>query len=268
MLDGLHISSASDLRKFVTKRSVPVLGLSLLETLLNGVGCFAALSLFQLLPWDAMILVGSGLNPTLATVAMAAGQAASAIAAGIMGANCIFSATTFFATLYASLTFDINAKAFLEAVHRTSGGVGIGLPHAAGKAAASIKAVNELQALHDMLEAKSLQRAARAGTRTSLALHLSALADSGGARGLGLAALALAPEEAATLSRLFSRYDADGDDQLDPQELKALMHELQGEPKQEVSDDALRAAFSILDADGVGRVSLDEFAAWRVCVCS
>ena len=40
------------------------------------------------------------------------------------------------------------------------------------------------------------------------------------------------------------------------------MQELQPEPKQPVSDDAARAAFAILDADGDGKVSLDEFAAW------
>lgn len=163
---------------------------------------------------------------------------------------------------YASLAFDINARGFLEAVHRVSGGVGIGLPHAAGRAAASIKAVQQLAKVHELLESRALQRAARSGSRTSLALHLSALADRGGAQGLSLAALSLAPEEAATLSRLFARHDADGDDKLTPPELRAAMEDLQPEPKQPVSDDASRAAFAILDADGDGKVSLDEFAAW------
>ena len=258
MLDELGLDTPGKLRKFVTKSSLPVLGLSLLETVLNGVGSWAALMLFTMLPWDAVALVQRGWSPALAAVMMGTGQATSAIAAGVLGANAIFSGATFFATLYASLAFDINARGFLEAVHRVSGGVGIGLPHAAGRAAASIKAVQQLSKVHEMLESRALQRAARGGTRTSLALHLSVLAD----RGLSRAALTLAPEEAATLSRLFARHDADGDDKLTPPELRAVLEEMQPEPKQAVGDDAARAAFAILDADGDGKVSLDEFAAW------
>ena len=261
MLDELGLDTPGKLRRFITKSSLPVLGLSLLEAVLNGVGSWAALMVFIMMPWDAVALVQRGWSPAVAAILTGTGQATSAIAAGVLGVNAIFSGATFFATLYASLAFDINARGFLEAVHRISGGVGIGLPHAAGRAAASIKAVQQLSKLHEMLESRALQRAARSGSRTSLALHLSALAERG-TRSIGVAALALAPEEAATLSRLFARHDADGDDKLTPPELRAAMEELQPEPKQPVSEDAARAAFSILDADGDGKVSIDEFAAW------
>ena len=259
MLDELGLDTPGKLRKFVTKTSLPIIGLSLLESALNGVGSWAALMLFNLMPWDAAALVQRGWSPALAAVLLGMGQASTALAAGVLGANCIFSSATFFAAVYASLAFDINARSFLEAVHQRSGGVGIG--HSASRAAASIKAVQQLQQLHEMLESRALQRAERGGSRTSLALHLSALADRGVSRGLSLAALALAPEEAATLSRLFARHDTDGDDKLTPTELRAAMEELQPEPKA-ISDDAARAAFAILDADGDGKVSLDEFAAW------
>ena len=263
MLDELGLDTPGKLRRFVTRTSLPVIGLSLLESVLNGVGSWAALMLFNLMPWDAAALVQRGWSPAVAAVLLGMGQASTALAAGVLGANCIFSSATFFAAVYASAAFDINARSFLEAVHRKSGGVGIGLPHAAGRAAASIKAVQQLASLHEMLESRALQRAERGGSRTSLALHLNALADRGVSRGLSLAALALAPEEAATLSRLFARHDADGDDKLTPPELRAAMEELQpAEHKQPVSDDAARAAFAILDADGDGKVSLDEFAAW------
>ena len=260
MLDELGLDTPGKLRKFVTKTSLPVIGLSLLESVLNGVGSWAALMLFNLMPWDAAALVQRGWSPALAAVLLGMGQASTALAAGVLGANCIFSSATFFAALYASAAFDINARSFLDAVHRQSGGVGIG--HSASRAAASIKAVQQLASVQVMLESRALQRAERGGSRTSLALHLSALAERGVSRGLSMAALALAPEEAATLSRLFARHDADGDDKLTPPELRAAMQELQPEPKQPVSDDAARAAFAILDADGDGKVSLDEFAAW------
>jgi hypothetical protein len=186
MLNELGLDTPGKLRKFVTKTSLPVIGLSLLESALNGVGSWAALMLFNLMPWDAAALVQRGWSPALAAVLLGMGQASTALAAGVLGANCIFSSATFFAAVYASLAFDINARSFLEAVHQRSGGVGIG--HSASRAAASIKAVQQLQQLHEMLESRALQRAERGGSRTSLALHLSALADRGVSRGLSLAA--------------------------------------------------------------------------------
>ncbi len=140
--------------------------------------------------------------------------------------------------------------------------MGIGLPHAGRRAAASLAALRQLAAMRDMLAARAAQRAA-AGPSPTLGMHLAALAERGGRRGLGLAALALAPEEAATLARAFARHDADGDDKLTAPELKALMADLvPGAAKQPVSDEAARAALEILDADGDGLVELDEFSAW------
>jgi hypothetical protein len=110
--------------------------------------------------------------------------------------------------------------------------------------------------------------AARAATTPagSLATHLTVLSARGGTRGLGLAALALAPEEGAMLARLFARHDADDDDKLTSEELRNMMAELlppaAGGAKQQVSEEAARAALSLIDADGDGLVELDEFAAW------
>jgi hypothetical protein len=99
MLDELGLDTPGKLRKFVTKSSLPVLGLSLLETILNGVGSWAALILFTMMPWDAVALVQRGWAPSIAAAIMGIGQASSALAAGVLGANAIFSGATFFATL-------------------------------------------------------------------------------------------------------------------------------------------------------------------------
>ena len=260
MLDELGLDTPGKLRAFVTKRSLPVLGLSALEAVFNGVGSYCALLIFAVMPWDAAALLQRGWAPWAAATVAGFGQGAAALCAAVLGVNAIFSGATFFATLYASIAFDINARAFLETVHRLSGGVGIGTAHAGRRAAASFKAVAQLRKMHDMLEARSVQRASERPAR-SLAVHLSALAEQGPYRGLGLAALALAPEEAATLARLFARHDADGDDKLTASELRAMMAELQPRGS-DVSEEAARAALSILDADGDGLVELDEFAAW------
>jgi hypothetical protein len=266
---------------------------------LNGIGSYCALVIFALMPWDAAVLMNRGWAPWAAGMLTGAGQGAAAVAAVMLGLNAVFAGATFFATLYASIAFDVNARAFLECVHRVrvclllalaalalaavvcscllsllrvlarlltperaqlSGGVGIGLPHAGRRAAASLTALRQLGAMRDMLEQRAAARAGGAAP-LSLAVHLAALAERGPSRGLGIAALALAPEEAATLARLFARHDADGDDKLNADELRNLMSELVPSG-QRVSDEAARAALSILDADGDSLVELDEFAAW------
>jgi hypothetical protein len=107
MLDELGLDTPGKLRKFVTKSSLPVLGLSLLETVLNGVGSWAALILFTMMPWDAVALVQRGWAPSIAAAIMGIGQASSALAAGVLGANAIFSGATFFATLVCARPTDV-----------------------------------------------------------------------------------------------------------------------------------------------------------------
>jgi hypothetical protein len=149
MLDELGLDTPGKLRAFVTKRSLPILGLSFLETVrprcmttfvvlracnleiflftcalsalaqvLNGVGAYCALVIFALMPWDAAVLMQRGWAPWLAALFAGTGQATSALAAAVLGLNAMFTGATFFATLYASLAFDINARGFLECVHK------------------------------------------------------------------------------------------------------------------------------------------------------
>ncbi len=260
MLDELGLHTPAQLRAFITKRSLPVLGMSFLETALNAAGSYAAVMLFILLPWDAAVLIDKGVWPSVAAVMTGFGQGLAALSAFVFATNAIFSSVTFFATLYATLGFDINARAFLQSVQRRSGGVGMGAWDAPGRAAASLDVLRQLQRMHDMLLHRAAQRAS-VPPSGSLAVHLATLAERGtGGRGLGLAALSLAPAEVATLSRLFVRFDADGDDKLDASELRAMMRELT--PDKEVSEEAATAALRLLDVDGDGLVELDEFAAW------
>jgi hypothetical protein len=118
MLDELGLDTPGKLRGFVTKRSLPVLGLSLLESVLNATGSYCALMIFALMPWDAALLVQRGWAPWLAAGLAGAGQGAAALAAAALGVNAIFAGATFLATLYATIAFDINARGFLECVHR------------------------------------------------------------------------------------------------------------------------------------------------------
>ena len=118
MLDELGLDTPGKLRKFVTKSSLPVLGLSLLETVLNGVGSWAALILFTMMPWDAVALVQRGWAPGIAAAIMGVGQASSALAAGVLGANAIFSGATFFATLARARSTDMLLAARTDACLR------------------------------------------------------------------------------------------------------------------------------------------------------
>lgn len=89
-----------------------------LAQVLNGVGAYCAMVIFAIMPWDAAVLIERGWSPLLAGLLAGGGQAASALAGAVLSLNAIFTGATFFATLYASMAFDVNAKAFLESVHR------------------------------------------------------------------------------------------------------------------------------------------------------
>ncbi len=85
---------------------------------LNSVGAYCALVIFALMPWDAAVLMQRGWAPWVAALFAGAGQATSALAAAVLGLNAMLTGATFFATLYASLAFDVNARGFLECVHK------------------------------------------------------------------------------------------------------------------------------------------------------
>ena len=257
MLDELGLQTPGQLRGFVTKRSLPVLAMSLFEAALNGAGSYAALALFFLLPWDGAVLVDRGMWPWAAAALVGAGQATMLLSSAAFLINSIFSTITFAATATATLAFDINARGFLDAVQRRSGGIGMAAWDAPLRAAASVDVLRRLRSMHEALVHRAVSRDMQAPPSKSLAVYIAAAAGSRGS--LGLAALALAPAEAVTLARLFARFDTDADDRLNVDELRALMTELSGS---EVSSDAANAALQVLDVDGDGAVELDELAAW------
>lgn len=259
MLDELGLQTPGQLRGFVTKRSLPVLAMSLFEALLNGAGSYAALALFFLLPWDGQLLINRGMWPWAAALLVGAGQATMLLSSAMFLINSIFSSITFGATATATLAFDINARGFLDAVQRRSGGIGMAAWDAPLRAAASVDVLRRLRSMHEAMVHRAVSRDLQAPPSKSLAVYIASLAKANGGGSLGLAALALAPAEAATLARLFARFDTDADDRLNVDELRALMSELSGT---DVSADAATAAMQVLDVDGDGAVELDELAAW------
>lgn len=66
-------------------------------------------------------------------------------------------------------------------------------------------------------------------------------------------------EQLAEIDALFARADTDDDGQINYQEFRALVRELDGD---EMPDDVLRIGFTETDVDGNGRINIDEFRAW------
>jgi hypothetical protein len=261
MLDELGLQTPAQLRGFVTKRSLPVLAGSLLEALLNGAGSFAALALFFTLPWDGAALINRGIWPWAAAALVGTGQAATLFAGAMFLVNSIMASITCGATTAATLLFDINARGFMDAVQRRSGGIGISAWDAPLRAAASIDVLRRLRTMHDTLVHRAVSRELAVPPSQSLGTYIANMASTAGRGSFGLAALALAPSEAATLARMFARYETDDDDRLNVEELRAMMTELSPEGTQ-VSLEAATAAMQVLDVDGDGAVELDELAAW------
>ena len=65
-------------------------------------------------------------------------------------------------------------------------------------------------------------------------------------------------EELAEIDALFAHADADHDGQIDFREFRALARGLD----EELSEDELRIGFGATDADGNGRINIDEFREW------
>jgi Ca2+-binding EF-hand superfamily protein len=65
-------------------------------------------------------------------------------------------------------------------------------------------------------------------------------------------------EELAEIDALFARADADHDGQISFAEFRALVRELDDD----TPDEALRIGFGETDADGNGRINIDEFRDW------
>jgi Ca2+-binding EF-hand superfamily protein len=66
-------------------------------------------------------------------------------------------------------------------------------------------------------------------------------------------------EELAEIDALFARADRDDDGQIDFTEFRALVRELDDGL---MDDEMLRIGFVETDADGNGRINIDEFRAW------
>ena len=66
-------------------------------------------------------------------------------------------------------------------------------------------------------------------------------------------------EELAEIDALFARADRDDDGQIDFTEFKALVRELDDGL---MNDEMLRIGFVETDADGNGRINIDEFREW------
>jgi Ca2+-binding EF-hand superfamily protein len=66
-------------------------------------------------------------------------------------------------------------------------------------------------------------------------------------------------EELAEIDALFARADRDDDGQIDFTEFKSLVRELDDGL---MTDEMLRIGFVETDADGNGRINIDEFRDW------
>lgn len=65
-------------------------------------------------------------------------------------------------------------------------------------------------------------------------------------------------QEMAEIDALFAQADQDNDGQINFTEFKALVRELD----ENLSEQELRVGFTATDANGNGRINIDEFRAW------
>lgn len=177
------------------------------------------------------------------------------------------------AAAFAAAKYGANAGAVLAAVREVAGaegGTGVSVVDSAAAAANSLKLITALNEIADLLGRKDGgggggASSASSGSQPSAAdtlKSLSALLTLARAeeKGFDPAALGLTRAQAGDLAAAFARADANDDMVLQPEELAALC----AAEGYNLSDEEVRAAARLLDADGDGAIQFPDFAAWRV----
>jgi len=189
---------------------------------------------------------------------------AATLLSGYFAAGALIDVVTLGALLYALVKLGACPEALLAAVKSIAAGSGTagaatGL-QIADKAAAAINAVKvaaALDAIAGMVAGSGAPGAAGGGTLRSLTAFLT-LQRAEKKEGFDPAALGLTESQALAYALAFGGLDRNEDGYVSPAELGEVTRSL----GLELSGEEAGAALAAMDADGDGRVTFGEFAAW------
>lgn len=242
--------SPDSLRKLFIRGSLRPLGVSVVQTLLDGgaaAGAFAAAASF-----------GSS-TPFPFQFGL---EAICYFGAFYFVSNVFFDIATIGALLYSIVQFRTNTEAFMTAMEkiaqRRPDDLGI-----VGKARAAVDALKVVQALNTISDVLQEKTTIGDGDAKSTLANLSAYLILSRAKeefNFDPKVFNLTDEEATEIALQFCQYDLNDDGVLETREIGNLCDAL-GQP---LSSDELKTAMELIDTDKSGVIEFDEFVAWWV----
>jgi len=257
---ALGLDTPRKVRSFLLKTSSLRALLLSADAGINAIGAVCAWATFRMLMADATssfsstgtLDVGLALTYTLAaTAAFGTGWFTSSIAADVLVLTM---------TLWSALRFGVSADAFLEtAVGAPAGPLTAGVRrNPLDSARAAQAAVTTAAKLEDAMKALQQQQSNEVPSSLTSLRSYFALTQAE-ERGFKPESVALSEGDMISVARSFAACDADDDGQLSVGELRVLLSDMTRSPCSE--EDALTAML-MLDTDGDGKLSLEEFSRW------
>ena len=293
---ALGVDTPAKLRRLIVGKSARLLLAQALAVFLNGL---VAVSMFLLLKNADSIFLGSTVDAVDAATRSGAVAPYGAVApwikpicevlaftvGGVFAVESFAHAiifTTFLANAFVfgftDLTSFVNAVRALSRDETFSSVPGVRVARDAISAIDATRRLASLRRCVDDAVAKTPETADMTGVQRLGALLELSIAEN--ARGFEPSAFALSESEAMRVASVFAEFDDDADGFVDAAELAALLRSAADSASVEVLDamewdpydatfasdddelDPGATAMAALDADGDGRVSLEEFVAW------
>jgi hypothetical protein len=254
-----HQVSPEDLRRVLVGKSTRALALVLINTLLD---CGAAYGSFIA---GGFLGVASDQYGTAAII----GQAIAYLLAGYYATGAVFDFFKFGAVLVARYNFSINSGAFLEAIEDIAGGTtGLGVADKAAQAGNSVKVLNALNKMADLLKNQggtsgniSPPTAGSGVTNKSvdmlsdLGAYLT-LQRAQSAYGFDANTFGITDEEAAAIALIFGKFDVNDDGVLSEDEFRHLCGQYAPEL---TTAEEVKAALKTIDTNKDGSIQFTEF---------
>ncbi|CAK0779977.1 hypothetical protein CVIRNUC_004904 [Coccomyxa viridis] len=237
--------SPDQLRKLLIKRSVQSAGAVLVQTVLDAGASWGGFS-------TASYLSAGGDFPGKIIVQYLAYFLGLYFAAGVFLDLFLLGATTF-----AGVNYSTNAEAFQKAVRQVAGqSSGINVVDKAQSAVNTVKIINALNEISDILKKRVQAETSQADTLNNLTVYLTL--QKAEQKGFKAEKYGLSGDQAAEYAVVFSKYDSNDDMVLEASEIGSLL----SQEGFNFENREVKEAVKLLDKNGDGLISFEEFVEW------
>lgn len=243
-----HELTPEDLRKILVGQSQKALALVIFSTVLDAGAAYGAFAAGGFL----------GLASEDYGVAAIVGQAIAYLLAGYYLTGVIFDAFKIVTVAIASIQFNVNSAAFLNAVESISKS-GLNIADKANEAVNSVKVAQAMKKIVALMQEEEEMSSTRSVDMLSdLGAYLT-LAKAESMQNFDASEFGLTEKEAGDIASIFSRFDLNDDGVINRDEFKKLCAEYSPEIQ---SDEDISYALTMIDTNADGTIDLQEFVRW------